>query len=123
MFSQEPVPVPVLPELIHEVFGTNDTGNLQYRTALISRADTQLKRGFVCSRHFKYGVSAPSWDKHNIDWVPTVSLGHNKRDPCSSEAASNRAKRTLKRKKSIDEVQKQFKKKRLDLYLLKIQTR
>ena len=77
--------------------------------AAISRADldTQL-RGFVCSWHFRSGVSAPSWDKHNIDWVPTLSLGHNKRDLGSSEAASNRAERTLKRKKYIDEVKKQF---------------
>ena len=42
--------------------------------------DPNLKRGFVCSRHFSSGVSAQSWDKHNIDWVPTLSLGHNKID-------------------------------------------
>ena len=62
--------------------------------------DPNLKRGFVCSRHFSSGVSAQSWDKRNIDWVPTLSLGHNKIDLDSSTAAFNRAIRTTKRKRS-----------------------
>lgn len=67
----------------------------------ISRADLDihLKKCFVCSQHFTSGVSAPSWDKHNIDWVPTLLLSHSKSNSGSSEAAANRAERTLKRKK------------------------
>ena len=38
-----PVLVLVFSELIHEVFGTNDTGNRQYRTALVKIANNWEK--------------------------------------------------------------------------------
>ena len=47
----------------------------------ISRDDlTELKRQNerVCSRPFVSGKPAQSWDKFNIDWVPTLNLGHTK---------------------------------------------
>ena len=47
-----------------------------------SRGDTEekdiLERERVCDRHFVSGKAAAVWDKHNIDWVPTLNLG--KRD-------------------------------------------
>ena len=47
----------------------------------ISRDDlTELKlqNERVCSRHFISGKPAQSWDKFNIDWMPTLNLGHTK---------------------------------------------
>ena len=35
------------------------------------------KKEAVCSKHFVSGVSAQSWDRHNVDWVPTLFLGHD----------------------------------------------
>ena len=29
----------------------------------------------VCDRHFVSGKAAATWDKHNINWVPTLHLG------------------------------------------------
>ena len=45
----------------------------------VSRGDTEAKNVLesecVCGRHFVSGKPAPSWDKHNIYWVPTLNLG------------------------------------------------
>ena len=45
----------------------------------VSRGDTAengiLESGRVCDRHFVSGKAAATWDKHNIDWVPTLHLG------------------------------------------------
>ena len=49
----------------------------------ISRDDLTeqiLKNDRVCSRHFVSGKPAKKFDKFNVDWVPTLSLGHSKRD-------------------------------------------
>ena len=44
----------------------------------ISCGDTEskdvLKSKRVCRKHFVSGKPAPYWDKHNMDWVPTVQL-------------------------------------------------
>ena len=32
----------------------------------------------MCGKHFISGKAAKSWDKFNVDWVPTLNLGHNK---------------------------------------------
>ena len=29
----------------------------------------------VCGKHFVSGKPSPYWDKHNVDWVPTLELG------------------------------------------------
>ena len=47
----------------------------------ISRSDLTEKivaNDRVCSRHFVSGRAAKSWDKYNVDWVPTLNLGHKK---------------------------------------------
>ena len=47
----------------------------------ISRDDLTeeiLENDRVCEKHFVSGRAAKSWDKFNIDWVPTLLLGHNK---------------------------------------------
>jgi len=45
----------------------------------ISRGDTTTKNILeterVCGRHFVSGNAAPVWDRHNVDWVPTLNLG------------------------------------------------
>ncbi|XP_020911922.1 uncharacterized protein LOC110249682 [Exaiptasia diaphana] len=38
-----------------------------------------LRNDRVCSRHFVSGRPAASWHKFNIDWVPTLNLGHSKK--------------------------------------------
>ena len=37
-----------------------------------------INSGRICSRHFVSGKPAAKWDKFNVDWVPTLNLGHNK---------------------------------------------
>ena len=52
-----------------------------------------LRYDRVCSRHFVSGKPAASWDQYNVDWVPTLNLGHSKkqrddeRQLCDSESA------------------------------------
>lgn len=33
-----------------------------------------LESECVCNHHFVSGKPAATWDKHNIDWVPTLNL-------------------------------------------------
>ena len=43
----------------------------------ISRDDLTekiLNNDRVCDQHFHSGTAAPLWDRHNIDWVPTLNL-------------------------------------------------
>ena len=47
----------------------------------ISHADLTdkiLNSDKVCDQHFHSGTAAPLWDRYNIDWVPTLNLGHDK---------------------------------------------
>ena len=47
----------------------------------ISRADLTdkiLNSDKVCDQHFHSGTAAPLWDRYNVDWVPTLNLGHDK---------------------------------------------
>ena len=37
-----------------------------------------LENDRMCEKHFVSGRAAKSWDKYNIDWVPTLLLGHKK---------------------------------------------
>ena len=45
----------------------------------ISRDDTESKGVLnserVCGKHFVSRKPAPSWHKHDVDWVPTLQLG------------------------------------------------
>ena len=57
----------------------------------ISRGDTNTRNILdserVCGLHFVSGKAAPVWDRHNIDWVPTLNLG-------KKEYKKNRRKET-----------------------------
>lgn len=49
--------------------------------AAISREDLtekKLQNDRVCGAHFKSGKAAFMWDRMNVDWVPSLNLGHNK---------------------------------------------
>ena len=47
----------------------------------ISRDDSTeqiLANDRVCDRHFISGKRGKSWDRFNVDWIPTLNLGHSK---------------------------------------------
>ena len=66
--------------------------------AAISRENidiNDLEKYRICSRHFVENPCVDLWDEHNIDWLPTLNLGHSKRKQLSdsSLARYERAKR------------------------------
>ena len=77
----------------------------------ISRDDTRTKDVLeserVCGRHFVSGKPAQSWDKHNVDWIPTLNLGKKKYKEKDVEAATERAERAKARRKSAIERREQ----------------
>ena len=78
-------------------------------TSAISRADVTekiLKNGRVCGRHFVSGKAAASWDKYNVDWVPTLKLGHNKNSQQKNfEQASERDRRAKEKERERKETE------------------
>ena len=65
--------------------------------AAISRENidiNNLEKYRICSRHFVKNPCVDLWDEHNIDWLPTLNLGHSKRKQLcdSSLARCERAK-------------------------------
>ena len=68
----------------------------------ISRDDLTeeiLENDRVCEKHFVSGRAAKSWDKYNIDCVPTLLLGHKKATDRAhhNEAAAKRSERARER--------------------------
>ena len=48
----------------------------------ISREDlkeSHMKHGRVCRKHYVSGTTAKRWDTFNVDWVPSLCLGHGKK--------------------------------------------
>ena len=86
----------------------------------ISRDDItekKMENDRVCSSHFVSGKPASNWDKFNIDWVPTLNLGHNKNDikPKDRIAAGEGAQRAvIRRNKRLEERSMQEKLERLN---------
>ena len=70
------------------------------------KAKDTLKSKQVCNKHFVSGKPSPYWDKHNIDWVPTLELG-KKSYGCEIdyEARAERQERVKKREKYAIEQQ------------------
>ena len=88
--------------------------------AAISRDDLTeqiLKNDRVCSRHFVSGQPAKDYDKFNVNWVPTLNLGHSKREKKdSSTADQDRAERAkARRKKKLNETKVEIEEKKLRL--------
>ena len=54
-----------------------------------------LQNNRVCGEHFHSGKAAPSWDRFNVDWVPSLNMGHQKCtiDEASLQQSRERAKR------------------------------
>ncbi|XP_068688434.1 uncharacterized protein [Montipora foliosa] len=80
----------------------------------ISRADLTdkiLNSDKVCDQHFHSGTAAPLWDRYNIDWVPTLNLGHDKTATQSeqhqAQSREARAERSKERRKRHAEQQEQ----------------
>ena len=75
----------------------------------ISRDDVKykdiLKSERVCGRHFVSGKPSQPWDKHNVDWIPSLNLGKKRYREESSKAATERAERAKARRKSALEQQ------------------
>eukprot|EP00795_Rhopilema_esculentum_P017026 gene17026-8531_t len=76
--------------------------------AAISRiglTENILKNDWVCFGHFVSGIAAKPWDRFNIDWVPTLNLGHNKQGKAlaNMEAVADRAERTCCRRKRMEQ--------------------
>lgn len=70
--------------------------------AAISRdglTDQILENDRVRCRHLMSGRPAADWDKLNVDWVPTVKLGHNKNVLKNAEAVVARAERSKEKQK------------------------
>lgn len=48
----------------------------------------------MCGKHFVSGKAAKLWDKFNVDWVPTLNIGHNKKtDHTDRDQAAKRSER------------------------------
>ena len=80
----------------------------------VSRGDTAekdiLESKHVCDRHFVSGKAAATWDKHNIDWIPTLHLGkteykRNEQKEKEQKASEERAERAKERRKRTIERQ------------------
>ena len=73
----------------------------------VSRSDLTekiLANDRVCSRHFVSGRAAKSWDKYNVDWVPTLNLGHKKSvERGNIEQASQRGQRANEKERKRKE--------------------
>lgn len=75
--------------------------------SVISRddlSDEKLGNDRVCSRHFVTGKAAADWDRHNVDWAPSVSLGHTRIKAKDRESVEDRATRAVERRKRFNEV-------------------
>ena len=77
----------------------------------ISRADLRdeiLNNDHVCGWHFVSGQAAKGWDSYNVDWGPTLNLGHKKKqDKTNLEQASQRGQRASEKERKHREQQEQ----------------
>ena len=69
--------------------------------AAISREDQNVEKldnYRICSKHFVSGWSASNWDETNVDWLPTMHLGHNKQKHHHQNICQERSERAKRRK-------------------------
>jgi len=68
------------------------------------------------SKHFVSGEPAKDWDHFNMDWFPTLCLGHSKQQLKDPEAAEARSRKAAKRQKCQSELlEKEIKEKMLKI--------
>ena len=80
--------------------------------------DSILENDRVCSKHFVSGEPAKDWDRFNVDWFPTLCLGHSKqqvKDPEAAEVRSRRAADRERRKRRSELLENEIKKKMLKI--------
>ncbi|XP_022807135.1 uncharacterized protein LOC111344188 [Stylophora pistillata] len=67
--------------------------------------DRIIENDRVCGDHFHSGKAAPLWDKFNVDWVPSLNMGHQKSviDEASLQRSLEKAKRVAERRKRTHE--------------------
>jgi hypothetical protein len=55
----------------------------------------KMENDRVCGEHFHSGKAAPLWDKFNVDWVPSLNMGHQKSNinEASLQRSQDKAKR------------------------------
>ena len=73
----------------------------------------------VCDRNFHSETAAPLWDRFNIDWVPTLNLGHGKSatqrvQNAAREARAERSKERRKRQAELQEQERLLKQQKLN---------
>ena len=83
----------------------------------ISRGDTKakdvLKSERVCGKHFVSGKPSPYWDKHNVDWVPTLELGKKSYGrEIDYEASEQRGKKERRKERNTPSSNKNAKRQR-----------
>ena len=63
--------------------------------------DDILENDRDCGRHFVSGKAAKGWDRFNVDWVPTLCLGHSTKavGPKNLEKAAERSQRARDRER------------------------
>ena len=68
--------------------------------------DSILENDRDCSKHFVSGEPAKDWYRFNVDWLPTLCLGHSKQQVQmkDSEAAKVRTRRAAERWKRRSEL-------------------
>ena len=66
--------------------------------------DSILENVRVCSKHFVSGEPAKDWDRFNVNWFPTLCLGHSKQQVKDPEAAEVRSRRAAERRKRRSEL-------------------
>ena len=73
--------------------------------------DSILENDWVCSKHFVSGKPAKDWDHFNVDWFPTLCLGHSKqqlKDPETAEVWSRRSAERRKRRSELLEIKEKM---------------
>ena len=67
--------------------------------------DKKMENNRVCGEHFNSGKAAPLWDKFNVDWVPSLNMGHQKSNitKASLQRSQDKAKRVAERRKRMPE--------------------
>ena len=65
--------------------------------------EKKLANDRVCNLHFVCGRAAKSWDRYNVDWVPTLRLGHTKKLEKDHSHVENRAARVASRGKRAND--------------------
>ena len=89
------------------------------------RGDTEVKNvlesEYVCGHHFVSGRPSAAWDKHNVNWVPTLNLGKKEfkkgeEKDKKQKAVNERAERAKEcRKRVIEQQQAKIIEKRKNL--------